>query len=97
MIDQLATHCCRRLGALYHIRDYLGQSGIITAFRLFIQPICEYEGVILGGLCHTTIEVRFSAPGRREDVSSHISLLSSRQKASAIGLLCKLYILDRQC
>ena len=36
------------------------------------------------------MEVRFSAAGSREDVSSH--LLSSRRKTSAIGFLCKLYI-----
>ena len=54
MIDQLTTHCCQRLSALYYIRDYLGQSGIITAFRLFIQPICECGHVILWGpLSHT--------------------------------------------
>ena len=36
IIDQLATRCRQRLGALYHIRDYLGQSGIITDFRSFV-------------------------------------------------------------
>ena len=56
MIDQLTTHCCQRLSALYYIRDYLGQSGIITAFRLCIRPIaiCEYGGVILWGLLSHT-------------------------------------------
>ena len=54
MIDQLATHCCQRLSALYHIRDFLGQSGIVTAFRLLIRPICEYGGVSFWGpLSHT--------------------------------------------
>ena len=38
MIDQLVTRCRQRLGALYRIRDYLGQSGIATAFRSFVRP-----------------------------------------------------------
>ena len=49
MIDQLATHCRKHLGALYRIRDYLGRSGITTAFRLFVRPVCEYGGVLLWG------------------------------------------------
>ena len=54
MIDQLVTHCRQRLGALCRIRDYLSQSGIATAFRSFVQPVCEYGNVILlwGPLLH---------------------------------------------
>ena len=36
MIDQLVTRCRQRLDALHRIRDYLGQSGIATAFRSFV-------------------------------------------------------------
>ena len=49
MIDQLITRCRQRLGALYRIRDYLGQSGIATVFRSFIRPVCEYRNVIFMG------------------------------------------------
>ena len=28
MIDQLATRFCQRLGAVYHVKKYLGQSGL---------------------------------------------------------------------
>ena len=42
MIDQLVTRCRQGLSALYRIRDYLGQSGIVTAFRSFVRPVCEY-------------------------------------------------------
>ena len=53
MIDQLVTRCHQRLGVLYRIRDYLGQSGIVTGFRSFIRPVCEYKNVIfMGPLLH---------------------------------------------
>ena len=56
MIDQLATCCHQRLGALYCIRDYLGQSGIITAFRSFVRQVCEYGGVIFMGASITHLQ-----------------------------------------
>ena len=38
--DHLVTCCPQHLGALYCIRDYLGQSGIVTASgRLFDQSV----------------------------------------------------------
>ena len=49
MIDQLITHCRQRLGALYHIREYLDQSGFTVAYKFFVRPVCEYGGVIFMG------------------------------------------------
>ena len=87
MIDQLATRCHQHLGALYRIRDYLGQSGIVTP--LFDQYV-EYGGVIFMGAGASVTHLQKldsvqQAPRRMCQVT-----LSSHQKASAIGLLCKL-------
>ena len=61
MIDQLATHCCQHLGALYHIRDYVPWSDWYHhCFQvLSVQPVCEYGDVIFMGtsvtfLCQVT-------------------------------------------
>ena len=96
MIDQLVIRCRQRLGALYRIRDYLGQNGIVTAFRSFVRPVCEYGNVIFMGASAThlrKLDLVQQAAERMCQVT--FPLLSSRRKASAIGLLCKL--LDGQC
>ena len=36
MIDQLTIRC-QQLGALYRIREYLGQSGFTVAYRYFVR------------------------------------------------------------
>ena len=71
MIDQLVIRCCQRLGALYRIRDYLGQNGIVTAFRSFVRPVCEYGNIIFMGACYTSAKVRFSAAGSGGCVRLH--------------------------
>ena len=38
MIDQLTTCCYKLLGALFHVREYLGKSGFIIAYNLFVKP-----------------------------------------------------------
>ena len=48
MIDQLATRCRQRLGALYCVRECLGQSGLAVAFKCFVRP-GEYGGIIFMG------------------------------------------------
>ena len=96
MIDQLVIRCRQRLGALYRIRDYLGQNGIVTAFRLFVRPVCEYGNVIFMGASVTHLRKLDSVQQAAERMCQvTFPLLSSRRKASAIGLLCKL--LDGQC
>ena len=49
MIDQLTTHCRQRLGALFRVKEYLGQSGLVTAYKSFVRPVCEYGNVIFMG------------------------------------------------
>ena len=49
MIDQLATRCHQLLGALYHVREYFGQSGLAVAFKSFVRPMCEYDDIIFMG------------------------------------------------
>ena len=49
MIGQLVTHCCQHLGGLYYVRDYLGQSDLVTAFKYFVWPVHEYGGVVFMG------------------------------------------------
>ena len=84
------------MGALYRIRDYLGQSGIVTAFRSFVQPVCEYGNAIFMGASVTHLQKLDSVQQAAERMHQvTFPLLSSRRKASAIGLLCKL--LDGQC
>ena len=45
MISQLSTRCRQRMGALYHVREYLGPNGLAVAFRSFVQFVCEYGDV----------------------------------------------------
>ena len=40
MIDHLAACSRQQLGAVYHIREYLGQSGLTIAFKSFVRLIC---------------------------------------------------------
>ena len=42
MIDP-AVRSRQRLGVIYHVKDYLGQSGL---FKSFISPVCEYGNLI---------------------------------------------------
>ena len=47
MIDQLTVCCRQRLGALFRVREYLGQGGLAVAYKSFVRPVCEYGCVIL--------------------------------------------------
>ena len=46
MIDHLTTHCRQQLGTLFCVREYLGKSGLVTAYKSFVRPVCEYGNVI---------------------------------------------------
>ena len=49
IIDQLTVHCHQQLGALFRVREYLGQNGLIFAYKSFVRPVCEYSNVIFMG------------------------------------------------
>ena len=49
MIDHLTTHCHQHLGAPFHVREYLGKSGLVTAYKSFVWPVCEYRSIIFMG------------------------------------------------
>ena len=82
------------MGALYCIREYLGQSGFTVAYRSFVRPVCEYGGIMGASAVHLhkLDSVQKMAKKLREVT---FSSLSAHREASAIGLLCKL--LDSQC
>ena len=96
MIDQLTTRCRQRLGALFRVREYLGQSGLVAAYKSFVRPVCEYGSVIFMGASAVHLH-KLDAVQKAAERLCQVSFqpLSSRRKASAIGLLCKL--LDFHC
>ena len=49
MIDQLTIRCRQRLEALFRVREYLGQSVLVVAYKSFVRPVCEYGSVIFMG------------------------------------------------
>ena len=49
MIDQLTVRCRQRLGALFRVREYLGQGGLAVAYKSFVRLVCEYGCVIFMG------------------------------------------------
>ena len=49
MIDQLTVRSRQRLGALFCVREYLGQNGLVVAYKSFVRPVCEYGSVIFMG------------------------------------------------
>ena len=93
MIDQWFR---QRLGAVYRIREYLGQSGLTIAFKSFVRPICEYGNIIFMGASATHLH-KLDLIQKMAERLYGITFLSqaSRCKASSIGLLCKL--LDLRC
>ena len=96
MIDQLATRSCQQLGAVYCVREYLGQSGLTIAFKSFVRPICECGNIIFMGASATHLHNLDLIQKMVERLcgTTFLSLASCR-RASSIGLLCKL--LDLQC
>ena len=96
MIDQLTVRCRQRLGALFRVREYLGQSGLAIAYKSFVRPVCEYGCVIFMGASAMHLH-KLDAVQKAAERLCQISFqpLSSRRKAGAIGLLCKL--LDSHC
>ena len=96
MIDQLSTRARQRLGAIFRVGDYLGQSGLIIAYKSFVRPICEYSNVVFMGASATHLHKLDLIQRMAERLCGvTFSSLASRRYASSIGLLCKL--LDLQC
>ena len=93
MIDQLATHSRQRLGAIYIVKDYLGECGLTIAFKSFIRPVCEYGNIIFMGASATHLHKLDLVQKMAKKIT--FSSLASRRNTSTIGLLCKL--LDLQC
>ena len=89
----MATRSRQRLGAVYRVREYLGQSGLTIAFKSFVRPICEYGNIIFMGASATHLH-KLDSMAERLCGTTFLSL-ASRRKASSIGLLCKL--LDLRC
>ena len=52
MIDHLVVRSLQRLGVIYHVKDYLGQSGL---FKSFISPVCEYGNLIFRPLLENSL------------------------------------------
>ena len=95
-IDQLTTCCHQRLGALFRVKEYLGQSGLVTAYKSFVRPMCEYDNVIFMSASAVHLHKLDAVQKAAEKLcQTAFQSLSSRHKASAIGLLCKL--LDSHC
>ena len=91
MINQLAARSHQRLGAVFHARNYLGQSGLTVALKSFIRPVCEYSNVVFMGASATHLRKLDSVQKLAEKLcGTTFSSLSSRRNASSIGLLCKL-------
>ena len=96
MIDQLTIHCRQRLGALFRVKEYLGQSGLVTAYKSFVRPVCEYGNVIFIGASAVHLHKLDAVQKAAEKLcQTAFQSLSSCRKAGAIGLLCKL--LDSHC
>ena len=95
MIDQLTVRCRQRLGALFRVREYLGQSGLAVAYKSFVRPVCEYAVLFLWVLQLSTYISWMQCRRQLRDCQISFQSLSSRRKAGAIGLLCKL--LDSRC
>ena len=87
MIDQLATRSRQRLGAVYRVRDYLGQRGLVTAFKFFVRPICEYSNVVFMGASATHLDLVQKMAERL--CNTTFPSLTSCHDAGSIGLLCK--------
>ena len=96
MIDHLTVRYRQRLGALFHVREYLGQSGLAVAYKSFVRPVCEYGCVIFMSASAVHLH-KLDAVQKAAERLCQVSFqpLSSCRKASAIGLLCKL--LDSRC
>ena len=48
MVDSMSTHCRQRMGALYHVRDFLGPRGLgLGLDKSFVRAVCEYSSVAI--------------------------------------------------
>ena len=96
MIDRLTTRCRQRLRALFRVKENLGQSGLVTAYKSFVRPVCKYGNVIFMGASAVHLH-KLDAAQKAAEKLCHTAFqsLSFHCKASAIGLLCKL--LDSYC
>ena len=48
-----ALYRMKRMGALYHVREYLDPKGLAVAFWSFVRPVCEYGSVAFMGASAT--------------------------------------------
>jgi len=88
MIHQLSTCCRQQMEASYRLRDYLSPKGLAVAFRSFVRPFCEYDGVSFIGASATHFD-------KEQKLAERLSgcvfpALKSSRAASAIRLLCEL-------
>ena len=96
MIDQLATCSRQRLDAVYRVRDYLGQRGLVTAFKSFVRLVCEHSNVVFMGASATHLHKLDLVQKLAERLcNTTFPSLTSHSNVGSIGLLCKL--LDSQC
>ena len=54
VIDQLTNCCHEQLGAPFYVREYLGKSGLVTAYKCFVRPMHEYSNVMFWELLFCT-------------------------------------------
>ena len=95
-MDQLATHSHQRLGAVYCVREYLGQSGLTIAFKSFVSLIFGYGNIIFMGASATHLNKLDSVQQIAERLCGyHFFVTGFSLQGSSIGLLCKL--LDSWC
>ena len=91
MIDQLATRSRQRLGVVCRVGDYLGQRGLVTAFKSFVRPACEYSNIVFMGASATHLHKLDLVQKMAERLcNTTFPSLASRRDAGSISLLCKL-------
>ena len=79
------------MGALYHVRDFLGPRGFTVAYKSFVRPVCEYGSAAIMGASATHLSKLDSIQKIAERFSGcEFPSLHYHREASAVGLLCKL-------
>ena len=91
MVDNMSTYCQQRIGALYHVKDFLGPRDFSVAYRSFVRPVCEYGSVAIMGASATHLSKLESIQKMAERFSRcKFPSLHSRHEVSSVGLLHKL-------
>ena len=75
MIDHLTTRCCQRMGALFCVREYVGKSGLVTTYKSFVRPVCEYGNVIYMGAFAVHLHKLDAVQKAAEKLLDYISIL----------------------